>query len=98
MLWNGNEFGKFKVMRISRQPSPVRNMIDEKQLDSVEHFNCIDSMMSRDENVQFNSSRGLLRQKRMSARRLPSLFMKSCFRQGAKTWKLLEKSNNLKIF
>jgi hypothetical protein len=30
MLRNGNEFRKLKVMRISRQPSTVGNMIDEK--------------------------------------------------------------------
>jgi len=41
-------------MRISRQPSPVRNMIDEKQLDVGEHRNCVGSMMTRDENVHFN--------------------------------------------
>jgi hypothetical protein len=30
---------KTKVMRISRQPSPVTIMIDQKQLDNVEYFN-----------------------------------------------------------
>jgi len=38
MLWNGNECGKTKLMRISRQPSPVKIMIDEKQLENVEYF------------------------------------------------------------
>jgi len=30
MLWNGNECGKTKVMRISRQPLPVKLIIDKK--------------------------------------------------------------------
>jgi hypothetical protein len=39
MLWNGNECGKkTKVMRISRQPSPVKITIDQKQLENVESF------------------------------------------------------------
>jgi hypothetical protein len=35
MLWNGNECGK-NVMRISRQPLPVKLIIDQKQLENVE--------------------------------------------------------------
>jgi hypothetical protein len=30
MLWNGNECGKTKGMRISRQPFPIKIMIDQK--------------------------------------------------------------------
>ena len=30
---------KKKVMKISRQPFPVKNMIDQKQLENVESFN-----------------------------------------------------------
>jgi hypothetical protein len=30
---------KTKVMKISRQPSPVKIMIDQKQLENVESFN-----------------------------------------------------------
>jgi len=33
MLWNGNECGKNRVLRISRQPFPVKIMIDQKQLE-----------------------------------------------------------------
>jgi hypothetical protein len=35
-LWNGNECGKkkTKVMRISRQPLPVKIMIDQKQIEN----------------------------------------------------------------
>ena len=38
MLWNGSERGKTRVMRISRQLFPVKNMIDQKQLENVESF------------------------------------------------------------
>jgi hypothetical protein len=31
--------GKTKVMKISRQPSPMKIMIDQKQLENVEYFN-----------------------------------------------------------
>jgi hypothetical protein len=37
LLWNGNECGK-KVMRISRQPFPVKHTIDLKELESMEFF------------------------------------------------------------
>jgi hypothetical protein len=38
MLWNGNECGRTKVMSISKQPSPIQNVIDKKQLGNVEYF------------------------------------------------------------
>jgi hypothetical protein len=47
-LCNGNEGGKTKVMSISRQPFPLRIMIDQKQLENMEYFNCVDSMMPND--------------------------------------------------
>ena len=37
-----------KVLRISRQPSPTQTMIDQKQKDNVEYFNCLDSMITND--------------------------------------------------
>jgi len=40
MLWNGNGCGKPKVMRISRQPSPVQ-MTDQKQLKYLKFSNCL---------------------------------------------------------
>jgi hypothetical protein len=46
MLWNGNECGKNKVMRISRQTFPVRIMIDQKQLQNVESFKYLGSMLN----------------------------------------------------
>jgi hypothetical protein len=49
MLWNGNDCGKkTKVMRILRQPFPVKIMIDQKQLENVEYFKyeCMGSMLT----------------------------------------------------
>jgi len=48
MLWRGNECGKTKVMRISRQPSPVTIIIDQKQLENVESFKYLGSMLTND--------------------------------------------------
>ena len=39
---------KTKVMRISRQPSPVTIMIDQKQLENVECFKYLGSMLTND--------------------------------------------------
>ena len=39
---------KAKVMRIWRQPSPVQIMTDLKQLQNVEHFNYLGSMVTND--------------------------------------------------
>ena len=39
---------KTKVMRISRQPSPVTIMIDQKQLEDVECFKYFGSMLTND--------------------------------------------------
>ena len=39
---------KTKVMRISRQPSPVTIMIDQKQLENVECFEYLGSMLTND--------------------------------------------------
>jgi len=36
---------KTKVMRISRQASPIQIMIDQEQLESVEYFNSMGSRM-----------------------------------------------------
>jgi hypothetical protein len=48
MLWNGNKCGKTKVMRISRQPFPVKLMIDQKQLENVESFKYLGSILTND--------------------------------------------------
>jgi hypothetical protein len=39
---------KTKVMRISRQPSPMGIMIDQKQLEKMEYFNYLGSMITND--------------------------------------------------
>jgi hypothetical protein len=39
---------KTKVMRISRQPSPMKFMINQKQLENVEYFNYLGSMITND--------------------------------------------------
>jgi hypothetical protein len=39
---------KTKVMRISKQPSPVTIMIDQKQLENVERFKYLGSMLTND--------------------------------------------------
>ena len=52
LIENGRCYGmemnveKTKVMRISRQPSPVSIMIDQKQLENVECFKCLGSMLT----------------------------------------------------
>ena len=37
---------KTKVMRISRQPFPVKIMIDQKQLENVEYFKYLGSILT----------------------------------------------------
>ena len=37
-----------KVKRISRQPSPLQIMIDQKQLENVEYFSYFGSMITND--------------------------------------------------
>jgi hypothetical protein len=39
---------KTKAMIISREPSPLQIMIDQKQLDNVKYFNYLDSMITND--------------------------------------------------
>jgi len=49
MLWNGNECAKkTKVVRNSGHPSPIQNTKDQKQLENVEYFNCLGSMITND--------------------------------------------------
>jgi hypothetical protein len=39
---------KSNVMGISRQPSPVQIMMDQKQLENVEYFNCLGTLITND--------------------------------------------------
>jgi len=51
MLWNGRECGggkKPKVMRISRQPFQVKNMTDQKRLETVGCFKHLGSVLTND--------------------------------------------------
>jgi hypothetical protein len=48
MLWSGNECGKNKVMRISRQQFPVKITIDQKQLENMEPFKYFGSILTND--------------------------------------------------
>jgi hypothetical protein len=47
MLWNGNKYGKTKVMKISRHPSPLQVMMEQK-VENVEYFNHLGSMVTND--------------------------------------------------
>ena len=60
---------KTKVMRISRQPFPVKIIIDQKQLENVESFKYLGSILSNDGNVLVKLSVGLLWLKLHSTRR-----------------------------
>jgi hypothetical protein len=48
MLWNEINVEKSNAMRISRQPSTVQIMIDQKQLENVEYFNYLGIMITDD--------------------------------------------------
>ena len=48
MLWNGNECGKTRVMRISGHSFQIQIVIDQKQPENVEYFNCLGSMITND--------------------------------------------------
>jgi hypothetical protein len=48
MLRNGNDCGKTKLMRISRQSSTVHILIDQKQLDNVEYLNYLQCLVRND--------------------------------------------------
>ena len=64
---------KTKVMRISRQSSPVTIMIDQKQLENVECFKYLGSMLTNDRNVRVKLNVGLPWEKMSSTRRFSLL-------------------------
>ena len=51
---------KTKVMRISRQPFPVKIITDQKQLENVESFKYFGSMLTNDQDVLVKVNLGLL--------------------------------------
>jgi hypothetical protein len=69
MLWNGSERGKKQAMRISRQPSSVQIVIDQKQLENVEYFNYLGSMITNNARCTCELNPGLPWQKQHSTRR-----------------------------
>jgi hypothetical protein len=48
MLWDGGECGKIKVIKISRKPSTLQIMIDQKRPENVEYFKCLGSPITND--------------------------------------------------
>jgi hypothetical protein len=48
LLWNGNKCGKTKVTRISRQPLPVKIIIDQNQLKNVESIKYFGNILTND--------------------------------------------------
>jgi hypothetical protein len=50
---------KTKVMRISRQPFPIQIVLDQKQADYVEYFNCFGSMIVYDSKMYTRNYPGL---------------------------------------
>jgi hypothetical protein len=48
-----------KVMRISRQTSPVQVMIDQKQLENVKYINCFGSVITNDATYALELNPGL---------------------------------------
>ena len=51
---------KTKVMRISRQPFPVKIMIDQKQLENMESFKYFGSILTNDGRCTCENNVGLL--------------------------------------
>ena len=51
MLKNGNECGKTKVMRISRQPFPIKMTREQKQLENVKSFKYFGRILTNDVKV-----------------------------------------------
>jgi hypothetical protein len=45
-----------KVIRISKEPCTVQIMIDQKQLENVEHFSCLGRVITNDARDQIHDS------------------------------------------
>jgi hypothetical protein len=65
---------KTKVTRISRQPSQIQIMIDKKQLENVEYFNYLGSLITNDARCTSEMKSNLPRLKQHITRRA-ELFM-----------------------
>jgi len=59
---NGRYFGmetnmvKFKVLRVSSQPSPIQIMVDQKQPENVEFFRYLSSTITNDASIKFKTN------------------------------------------
>jgi hypothetical protein len=60
---------KSKVMRIPRQPYPITIIIDQKQLENVEYFNYLGSMITSDERCTCEIKSRITMAKELSIRR-----------------------------
>ena len=94
---------KTKVMRISRQPSPVKIMIEQKQLENEEYFKYLGNMLTNDgrcacemksriamANTAFNKKRALLTSTLdlKLRKKLVKCYIWSIAMYGAETWTL----------
>jgi hypothetical protein len=94
---------KTKVMRISRQPFPVKLMIDQKQLENVESFKYLGSMLTNDgrctceikssiamAKAEFNKKRALFTSNMdlELRKKLVKCYIWSIALYGAETWTL----------
>jgi hypothetical protein len=101
---------KSKVMRISRQPSPVNIMIDQKQLENVEYFSYLGSMITNDARctrgikyriamakAAFKKKKNLFTSKlELNLRKkLVNCYIWSLALYGAETWTLLESRSEI---
>jgi hypothetical protein len=48
VLWNGNKYGQKKIMGIARQPFSVKILIEQKQLENLEYFKYLGTMIESD--------------------------------------------------
>jgi hypothetical protein len=106
MLWNGNECGrKYKVIRITSQASTIQIIIDQKQLENVEYFKYLGSMMTYDAKCTleiksrivmakeaFNKKKAYFTSKvDLHLRKIPvKCYIWSTAFYGAETWALLK--------
>jgi formylmethanofuran dehydrogenase subunit E-like metal-binding protein len=94
---------KTKVMKISRQPSPIKIMIDQKKLENVEYFNYLGSMVTNDARctreiksritmtkAAFNKEKNLFTSKLYLnlRKKLVKCYILSIALYGAETWTL----------
>ena len=93
---------KTKVMRISRQPSPVTIKMDQKQLENVKCFKYLGSMLTDDgrctceiksriavAKAAFNKKKNLFTSKlNLNLRKLVKCYVWSMALYGAETWTL----------